>query len=176
MTVMRTPELITPEAPPHSSHGLAEATRLIIAASLGNALEFYEILVYGYFAIVIAKVFFPTADEAVSLLVTYGTFGASFLARPVGSMLFGHFGDRVGRKSTLVASMLVMGLSTTLIGFLPGYAQAGEFVDVKEPAVIDVVGGDAEMRGPPCWSRINDSRPRQVSSRPGSPFRRADVA
>jgi MHS family proline/betaine transporter-like MFS transporter len=64
-------------------HGARAATRLILAASLGNALEFYEILVYGYFAVVISKVFFPAADEAVSILVTLGSFGVSFLARPV---------------------------------------------------------------------------------------------
>jgi MHS family proline/betaine transporter-like MFS transporter len=62
------------------------ASRLIFAASIGNALEFYEILVYGYFAVVIAKVFFPAADEAVSILVTLGTFGIAFLARPVGAI------------------------------------------------------------------------------------------
>jgi len=73
------------------------ATRLIISASLGNALEFYEILVYGYFAVVISKVFFPANDETVSLLVTLGSFGASFLARPVGAIFLGAYGDRKGR-------------------------------------------------------------------------------
>ena len=67
-------------------HGAGAATRLIVASSIGNALEFYEILVYGYFAVVISKVFFPAADEAISLLVTLGTFGISFLARPVGAI------------------------------------------------------------------------------------------
>ena len=85
-------------AAPSEGHGAGEATRLIIAASLGNALEFYEILVYGYFAVIIAKVFFPAADEAVSLLVTFGTFGASFLARPVGAIFLGAYGDRKGAK------------------------------------------------------------------------------
>src|ERR1700757_450594 len=66
--------------------GAGAATRLIIASSVGNALEFYEILVYGYFAVTISKVFFRAANEAVSLLVTLGTFGISFLARPVGAI------------------------------------------------------------------------------------------
>jgi MHS family proline/betaine transporter-like MFS transporter len=87
----------TLNASPGKGHGAAEATRLIVAASLGNALEFYEILVYGYFAI--SKVFFPAADEAVSLLVTFGTFGASFLAGPVGAIFPGAYGDRKGRKA-----------------------------------------------------------------------------
>ena len=86
-------------ATPISEHSAAAATRLIVAASLGNALEFYEILVYGYFAVIISKVFFPAADEAVSLLVTFGTFGASFLARPVGAIFLGAYGDRMGRKA-----------------------------------------------------------------------------
>src|ERR1700746_3646785 len=74
----------SPAAVEPAMSGAGAATRLIIASSVGNALEFYEILVYGYFAVTISKVFFPAANEAVSLLVTLGTFGISFLARPVG--------------------------------------------------------------------------------------------
>ena len=74
--------------------GTAASTRLIIASSVGNALEFYEILVYGYFAVIISKVFFPAANEAVSILVTLGTFGISFLARPVGAIFLGAYGER----------------------------------------------------------------------------------
>ena len=75
--------------------GASAATRLIIASSAGNALEFYEILVYGYFAVTISKVFFPAANEALSILVTLGTFGISFLARPVGAIFLGAYGDRI---------------------------------------------------------------------------------
>ena len=102
-------------ATPSEGHGAAEATRLIIAASLGNALEFYEILVYGYFAVIISKVFFPAADEAVSLFVTFGTFGASFLARPVGAIFLGAYGDRKGRKAALTLSILLMTIGTGLM-------------------------------------------------------------
>src|SRR5262252_9909123 len=76
----------SPAAVGPAMRGTGAATRLIIASSVGNALEFYEILVYGYFAVTISKVFFPAANEAVSLLVTVGTFGISFLARPVGAI------------------------------------------------------------------------------------------
>src|SRR5579864_4822084 len=103
-------------------HGAREATRLIIAASLGNALEFYEILVYGYFAVIIAKVFFPAADEAVSLLVT---FGASFLARPVGAIFLGAYGDRKGRKAALTLSILLMTIGTALMTVMPSYGTLG---------------------------------------------------
>ena len=108
-----------------SGHGAGEATRLIVAASLGNALEFYEILVYGYFALVIAKVFFPAVDEAVSLLVTYATFGISFLARPVGALFLGAYGDRNGRKAALTLSILLMTIGTGLMTLMPSYDTFG---------------------------------------------------
>src|ERR1700732_1081056 len=112
-------------AAPGEGHGAGEATRLIVAASLGNALEFYEILVYGYFAVIISKVFFPAADEAVSLLVTFGTFGASFLARPVGALFLGAYGDRKGRKRALTLSILLMTIGTGLMTVMPSYATLG---------------------------------------------------
>jgi MHS family proline/betaine transporter-like MFS transporter len=112
-------------ATPSEGHGAGEATRLIIAASLGNALEFYEILVYGYFAVIISKVFFPAADEAVSLLVTFGTFGASFLARPVGAIFLGAYGDRKGRKAALTLSILMMTIGTALMTIMPSYGSLG---------------------------------------------------
>ncbi len=105
--------------------GAGAATRLIVAASLGNALEFYEILVYGYFAVTIAKVFFPAADEAVSILVTLGTFGAAFLARPVGAIFFGDYGDRKGRKRALTLSILLMTIGTGLMTVMPSYGSIG---------------------------------------------------
>jgi MHS family proline/betaine transporter-like MFS transporter len=115
-----------------SGHGAGQATRLIIAASLGNALEFYEILVYGYFALVIAKVFFPATDEAVSLLVTYATFGISFLARPVGALFLGAYGDRHGRKAALTVSILLMTVGTGLMTLMPSYDSLG----LLSPALV----------------------------------------
>ena len=106
-------------------HGAGAAMRLIIASSVGNALEFYEILVYGYFAVVISKVFFPAADEAVSLLVTLGTFGISFLARPVGAIFLGAYGDRKGRKQALTLSILLMTIGTGLMTLMPSYGSVG---------------------------------------------------
>ena len=113
----------TAAAPP--MHGAGAATRLIIAASVGNALEFYEILVYGYFAVIISKVFFPAADEAVSILVTFGTFGISFLARPVGAIFLGAYGDRKGRKRALTLSILLMTIGTGLMTVMPSYGSVG---------------------------------------------------
>jgi MFS transporter, MHS family, proline/betaine transporter len=105
--------------------GAGAAARLIIAASLGNALEFYEILVYGYFAVVISKVFFPAADETISILVTLGTFGISFLARPVGAIFLGAYGDRRGRKKALTLSILLMTIGTGLMTLMPSYDAIG---------------------------------------------------
>ena len=104
----------------------ASLGRILLASLVGTTIEFYDFYIYGTAAaLVIGQTFFPQSAPGTQALNAFLTFGIAFLARPIGSVLFGHFGDRIGRKSTLVASMLVMGLSTTLIGLLPGYATAG---------------------------------------------------
>jgi len=109
-----------------AAQGETSVRRIVLASLVGTTIEFYDFYIYGTAAaLVIGQTFFPDSAPQSQALKAFLTFGIAFLARPVGSVLFGHFGDRIGRKSTLVASMLVMGLSTTLIGFLPGYAQAG---------------------------------------------------
>jgi len=100
--------------------------RIVLASLIGTAIEFYDFYIYGTAAaLVIGQAFFPQSAPQTQALNAFLTFGIAFVARPVGAFLFGHFGDRVGRKATLVATMVVMGLSTTLIGVLPGYATAG---------------------------------------------------
>lgn len=100
--------------------------RIALACVVGTAIEFYDFYIYGTAAVlVLGKQFFPTSASGAASLAAFATFGIAFLARPFGSFLFGHFGDRVGRKATLVASLLLMGLSTTAIGLLPGYGTAG---------------------------------------------------
>jgi metabolite-proton symporter len=99
---------------------------IAIASLVGTTIEFYDFYIYGTAtALVIGPVFFPDASPSSQALNAFLTFGIAFLARPLGSAVFGHFGDRVGRKATLVASLLVMGISTTLIGILPGYDTLG---------------------------------------------------
>jgi metabolite-proton symporter len=101
-------------------------TRIAFASFIGTAIEFYDFYIYGLaVAMVIGPVFFPGSDPAAQALNAFLTFGVAFLARPIGALVFGHFGDRIGRKTTLVTSLLVMGLSTTLIGLLPGYDAIG---------------------------------------------------
>ncbi len=100
--------------------------RIAFASFIGTAIEFYDFYIYGLaVAMVIGPVFFPDGNPATQALNAFLTFGIAFLARPLGALLFGHFGDRIGRKTTLVASLLVMGISTTLIGILPGYDLIG---------------------------------------------------
>jgi metabolite-proton symporter len=106
--------------------GTAGMGRIVLASLVGTTIEFYDFYIFGTAAaLVFGPMFFPKSAPETQALNAYLTFGIAFLARPVGSFLFGHFGDRVGRKSALVATMLVMGLATTLIGALPGYATAG---------------------------------------------------
>jgi metabolite-proton symporter len=100
--------------------------RIVLASLVGTTIEFYDFYIFGTAAaLVFGPMFFPKSAPETQALNAYLTFGIAFLARPVGSFLFGHLGDRIGRKSALVATMLMMGLATTLIGALPGYSTAG---------------------------------------------------
>jgi len=100
--------------------------RIAFASFIGTAIEFYDFYIYGLaVAMVIGPIFFPNGDPTAQALNAFLTFGIAFLARPFGALLFGHFGDKVGRKTTLVASLLVMGVSTTLIGMLPSHEAVG---------------------------------------------------
>jgi MFS transporter, MHS family, proline/betaine transporter len=100
-------------------------TRVIIAASIGNAMEWFDFLVYGYFAVTISKVFFPGADETASLLLTLGTFGAAYVVRPIGAIVIGAYTDRFGRRAGLTLSIMLMVIGTTMTAVTPGYATIG---------------------------------------------------
>jgi MFS family permease len=105
---------------------LASNRRILAASLVGTAVEFYDFYIYATAAaLVFGPLFFSGQSDSAQLLLSYATFGLAFVARPVGAVVFGHFGDRVGRKSTLVASLLLMGGSTVGIAFLPTYAQVG---------------------------------------------------
>jgi len=104
----------------------AETRRVLGASLAGTAVEFYDFYIYATAAsLVFGPLFFPTSSEWAQLMLSYATFAIAFIARPVGAVFFGHFGDRIGRKSTLVASLLMMGGSTVAIAFLPTYAMVG---------------------------------------------------
>src|SRR5256885_1854274 len=100
--------------------------QVLFASLIGTTIEFFDFYIYATAAVLVfPRLFFPAFDPASATLASLATFGIAFLARPVGSALFGHFGDRVGRKTTLVAALLTMGISTVAIGALPTYGSIG---------------------------------------------------
>lgn len=102
--------------------------RVLFASMIGTTIEFFDFYIYATAAVLVfPRLFFAAGDPTAAVLQSLATFALAFFARPVGSVLFGHFGDRIGRKKTLVASLMTMGLSTVLIGLLPTYASIGVF-------------------------------------------------
>ncbi|RKQ41263.1 MFS transporter [Enterobacter sp. R1(2018)] len=109
------------DATPVNSRG-----KVVVASLVGTAIEFFDFYIYATAAVIVfPHIFFPQGDPTAATLQSLATFAIAFVARPIGSALFGHFGDRVGRKVTLVASLLTMGISTVVIGLLPGYETIG---------------------------------------------------
>jgi MFS transporter, MHS family, proline/betaine transporter len=107
---------------------------VIIAATIGNVLEWFDFLVYGFFAVTIAEVFFPASDPTVSLLITFGAFGLAYVVRPLGAVIIGTYTDRAGRKAGLTLSIGLMLIGTTLMLITPGYATIG----IAAPIIITV--------------------------------------
>jgi metabolite-proton symporter len=100
--------------------------RVLFASLIGTTIEFFDFYIYATAAVLVfPQLFFPSADPTSGILQSLATFAIAFFARPIGSALFGHYGDRIGRKATLVAALLTMGISTVIIGLLPTYAQIG---------------------------------------------------
>ena len=100
--------------------------RALVASTVGTTIEWYDFLLYSTAAgLVFGKLFFPETDPATGVLLAFGTYFVGFIARPIGAAIFGHFGDRIGRKATLISTFTIMGLGTFLIGVLPGYATIG---------------------------------------------------
>jgi len=108
-------------AAPHRS----STFKVLAAASIGNALEWYDILVYGYFAVTISKLFFPTTDPTTALLLTFGTFGVSYLVRPFGALVLGAYADRAGRRAAMLLSIVIMTIGTGLMAIMPTYGSIG---------------------------------------------------
>ncbi len=99
---------------------------MVISALIGATIEWYDFFLYGVVAgIVFNKLYFPGSDPVVSTMLAYATFAVGFVTRPLGGMIFGHFGDKIGRKSMLVLTLMIMGVATFLIGLVPTYDQIG---------------------------------------------------
>ncbi|GAB2982498.1 MFS transporter [Frigoribacterium salinisoli] len=113
-------------------------SRVVLASLIGTSIEFYDFYVYATAAVLVfPTIFFANDDPAVARLASFAVFGVAFIARPVGSIVFGHFGDRIGRKGTLVASLLTMGIATVLIGCIPAGTTPGW--SVAAPAILVVL-------------------------------------
>src|SRR6202008_2500453 len=124
--------------------------RVIFAACIGSALEWYDFFLYGTAAaLVFGELFFPKSDPIVGTMLAFLTFGVGFVVRPLGGILFGILGDRLGRKPVLVATLLMIGIVTTLIGVLPTYAQIGYWAPALLVAmrVVQGLGAGAEYGG-----------------------------
>src|SRR3984885_1742144 len=120
--------LSSPVELPATSQAVAKEKsfrKLIVAVSIGNALEWYDISSYGYFAVYVSKAFFPNSDPTISLLLTFGTFGLAFLVRPIGGVMLGAYADRHGRKASLMVSIVLMTFGTLAIAIMPTYDTIG---------------------------------------------------
>src|SRR3974390_7956 len=110
---------------PEAEHR-AQLRRALIASTVGTTIEWYDFLLYSTVTgLVFGKLFFPKSDPLVGVLEAFAIYTVGFIARPIGAALFGHFGDRIGRKATLIATLLLTGLFTFAVGFVPGYALIG---------------------------------------------------
>ena len=119
-------------APASESRQLAVPLRHVVAVFVGNGLEFYDFLVFSYFAVYIARTFYPNGGETTGLLATLATFGAGFLTRPIGAIVIGRMGDRIGRKPAMLVSFTLMGIAITGLACTPSYATIG----VVAPALV----------------------------------------
>jgi MHS family proline/betaine transporter-like MFS transporter len=138
----------------HSWHAVA-------AASIGNALEWFDYVVYGFFAVTIAKLFFPAADEAVSLLVALGTFGVTYFMRPLGAIVLGNFADRHGRKAALTLAIALMTLGTGIIAVAPTYSAIGPLAPILIVAARLIQGFSAGGEFGIATAFLAEQNPRQ---------------
>src|ERR1700740_496682 len=110
---------------PEAEHS-AQLRKAVIASTVGTAIEWYDFFLYGTAAgLVFGKLFFPNQDPLSATLLAFGTYFIGFAGRPIGAAIFGHYGDRIGRKATLIATLLCMGLATFAIAFVPTYSSIG---------------------------------------------------
>src|SRR5918911_4298420 len=104
----------------------ASVKEVVVASLIGTAIEWYDFFIFGTAAaLVFGQLFFPSAEPIIGTLYSFAIFGVAFIARPLGGIIFGHYGDKIGRKSMLVVTLLIMGGATTLMGLLPTYESIG---------------------------------------------------
>jgi metabolite-proton symporter len=142
-----------------------ELRRAVVAATVGTTIEWYDFLLYSTMAgLVFGKLFFPNEDPLTATLNSFAIYFVGFVARPIGAFIFGHYGDRVGRKSTLIVTLILMGISTFLVAFLPGYASIGIWgaVLLTILRLLQGIGVGGEWGGSVLlameWARHNNER------------------
>src|SRR5271157_1507656 len=152
-------------APLSESEHQAQLRRAVIASTVGTSIEWYDFFLYSVVTgLVFAKLFFPHSDPLTGTLEAFGIYAVGFVARPVGAAIFGHYGDRIGRKSTLIATLLLMGLATFAVALVPTYESIGIWgaVILTVLRFIQGVGVGGEWGGSVLmsmeWARSNDSR------------------
>ena len=143
----------------------SQLRRAVVASTIGTSIEWYDFFVYGTAAgLVFPKLFFPGSDPLTGTLQSFGIYAVGFVARPVGAAIFGHYGDRIGRKATLIATLLLMGIATFLVAFVPGYASIGIWgaVILTVLRFVQGVGVGGEWGGSVLlameWARTHGSR------------------
>jgi MFS family permease len=149
---------------PEAEHS-AQLRKAVIASTVGTAIEWYDFFLYGTAAgLVFGKLYFPNEDALAGTLLAFGTYFIGFVGRPIGAAIFGHYGDRIGRKATLIATLLCMGLATFAIAFVPTYASIGVWgaVLLTVPRMIQGIGVGGEWGGSVLlameWSRTHGQR------------------
>jgi MFS family permease len=155
---------ITPGALTEAEHS-AQLRKAVIASTVGTAIEWYDFFLYGTAAgLIFGKLYFPNQDLLTATLLAFGTYFIGFLARPIGAAIFGHYGDRIGRKATLIATLLLMGLATFAIAFVPTFSQIGIWgaVILTVLRAIQGIGVGGEWGGSVLlameWSRTHGQR------------------
>jgi MFS family permease len=152
-------------APVEDAEHRANLRKAVIAATVGTTIEWYDFFIYGTAAgLVFGKLYFPHEDPLTATLAAFGTYFIGFIGRPIGAAIFGHYGDRIGRKATLIATLLAMGIATFLIAFVPGYASISIWgaVLLTILRVIQGIGVGGEWGGSVLismeWARTHSSR------------------
>jgi len=135
----------------------SQLRRAVIASTVGTTIEWYDFLLYSVVTgLVFGKLFFPKSDPLVGVLEAFAVYTVGFIDRPIGAAIFGHYGDRIGRKGALIATLLITGLSTFAVGFIPGYAVIGIWGAVILTIIRFIQGsGLAENGADRCCSQWN---------------------
>jgi MFS family permease len=147
------------------SEHTTQLRRAVVASTIGTAIEWYDFFIYGTAAgLIFGKLYFPNEDPLTGTLAAFGTYFIGFVGRPIGAAIFGHYGDRIGRKATLIATLLCMGIATFLVAFVPTYESIGIWgaVILTVLRMLQGIGVGGEWGGSVLlameWSRHHNER------------------